>query len=231
MFAAPIRPPERPPTIVPWAWERRELLETLPVTEVAYLAGTFRMRGSDLEFRPRMQSLFVPTGTRVDPVFRIETDATTLRAGDFGSAAAEIAGVARNVRAALVQIDFDATTSQRRMYRDLLIAVRRALPRETRISITALASWCMHDGWLDGLPIDEAVPMLFRMGADAQTIRERLQRTGRFPQSRCRGTAGFSTDEPMTRMRDVSRVYVFHPRAWSAEAWRAVEEEIHQWRE
>jgi hypothetical protein len=31
---------------------------------------------------------------------------------------------------------------------------------------TALASWCEADGWISGLPVAEAVPMLFRMGPD-----------------------------------------------------------------
>jgi len=38
------------------------------------------------------------------------------------------------------------------------------------LSITALASWCAGDPWITGLPIDEAVPMLFRLGPDTRNI-------------------------------------------------------------
>ena len=32
------------------------------------------------------------------------------------------------------------------------------------LTITALASWCDGDDWIDGLPVADASPMLFRMG-------------------------------------------------------------------
>ena len=63
-----------------------------------------------------------------------------------------------------IQIDFDAADSERDVYRRLLARVRAVLPRTVPLSMTALASWCVGDTWLDGLPVDEAVPMLFRMG-------------------------------------------------------------------
>src|SRR5262249_59556332 len=67
-----------------------------------------------------------------------------------------------------VQVDFDAVESERPFYRDLLTRLRPKLPPTTSLSIPALASWCAADAWLDGLPIDEAVPLLFRISpADA----------------------------------------------------------------
>ena len=63
-----------------------------------------------------------------------------------------------------VQIDFDATLSERDAYRALIHDVRKRLGPATPLSITALASWCIGDDWLNGLPVDEAIPMLFRMG-------------------------------------------------------------------
>jgi uncharacterized protein DUF3142 len=224
ILVGPVRPPDR--TIIPWAWERRELLRALPVQEVAYLAGTF---GRHLELRPRMQPLIVGDGVQLDPVFRIEMRATTLSDDAIASAAQQIARVARRGNAALVQIDFDATASQRPLYRALLVAIRHALPKHTRISITALASWCMDDRWMSDLPIDEAVPMLFRMGPDAAGIRKSVAGT-RFTEIRCRGSVGLATDESFTEVSDVSRIYVFHPHAWTSEAWQSVEKEISQWR-
>ena len=94
-------------------------------------------------------------------------------------------------RVVAVQIDFDATLSQRPMYRALLHAVRRELPPGMPLSITALASWCMQDDWLDDLPIDEAVPMLFRMGPTEQSSHPRLRAPA------CGAAIGTSLDEPL----------------------------------
>ena len=47
---------------------------------------------------------------------------------------------------------------------DPLAEIRRALPLHTRLSMTALASWCDTESCLDDAPVDETVPMLIRMG-------------------------------------------------------------------
>jgi hypothetical protein len=44
-----------------------------------------------------------------------------------------------------IQIDFDATRSERGFYRALLNDLRARVPRSTAFSITALASLCIHD--------------------------------------------------------------------------------------
>ena len=44
------------------------------------------------------------------------------------------------------------------------VRVRRRLPRDLPLSMTALASWCAGDTWIEALPVDEAVPMLSRWG-------------------------------------------------------------------
>jgi hypothetical protein len=54
-----------------------------------------------------------------------------------------------------IQVDFDATASERRFYRELVIDLRRLLPDSVPLSITALASWCLDDNWISGLPADE----------------------------------------------------------------------------
>lgn len=56
--------------------------------------------------------------------------------------------------------------------------MRKRLPEDTRLSITALASWTLFDNWLDSLPVDEAVPMLFRTGADGENVRRYLRSGG-----------------------------------------------------
>jgi hypothetical protein len=129
-----------------------------------------------------------------------------------------------------VQIDFDATSSERAFYSALLQEVRRQLPASVPLSITALGSWCIGDPWLAALPpgtIDEAVPMLFRMGLDASNISRFLRTGDDFPVAACRGSLGLSIDESVSR--DVlgstltpdsphsrnKRIYVFSPHAWT----------------
>jgi hypothetical protein len=219
-------------------------------TGIAYLAETIFVSGKptqsnngadDVVARPRMQPLRVPDGTALIAVTRIEmrgesqvnvSDADTAgihrrgapgethsdaRAGQVAEAIARLAEIP-GVRA--VQVDFDATVSQRAFYSAVLRELRRRLPAEMPISITALASWCYGDAWLDSLPIDEAVPMLFRMGVDDGNIRAMLAQGEDFRSSACGASLGFSTDErvPVTTPSMLSgrRIYWFHPRPWNA---------------
>jgi hypothetical protein len=83
------------------------------------------------------------------------------------------------------------------------------------LSITALASWCTGDNWLAGLPIEDAVPMLFRMGPDARAIRMRLASGADFSAAVCRHSVGLSIDEPWPAIPADRRRFVFNPRSWS----------------
>jgi hypothetical protein len=82
------------------------------------------------------------------------------------------------------------------------------------LTVTALASWCMQT-WLDDLPIDEAVPMLFRMGPGAAEFRA-IGKSGLWKAKICRGSVGLSTDEPQVAARG-RRVYIFNPAGWTVE--------------
>ena len=117
-------------------------------------------------------------------------------------------------RTSALQIDFDATRSQRAFYANLLREVRKRMPAGMPLSITALASWCADDDWIASLPVDEAVPMFFRMGGDRRAsngpgwtypIHEPL----------CRTSAGVATDETWPAIPRDARIYVFHPGAWT----------------
>jgi hypothetical protein len=116
-----------------------------------------------------------------------------------------------------LQVDFDATVSERAFYRALLVDLRKDV--DDRLSITALASWCLGDRWMSGLPIDEAVPMLFRMGRDEREIHARLARNEPFPEPRCRASAGISLDEPLPKIPNAARVWVFNPARWTEAEW------------
>lgn len=245
------------PPIVLWAWERPEDLRFLnPQTVgVAFLAGTVEISASQsgiktasdpaVVLRPRLQPLLVAPGTALMAVVRIETPndlwhvaknpgnaasvlstplytaAQRLRVADIIASMAGLPGV----RA--VQVDYDATRSERTFYEQLLEDVRKRLPRGMPLSITALASWCVGDRWLDALPagtINEAVPMLFRMGPDASRVAAFLRGRNEFPTRVCRASLGVSTDEAFSRALlngtfgrpRTNRVYVFSNQAWTA---------------
>ena len=218
-------PVEMLPPVMLWAWERPEDLRFLDPqkTGVAFLAKTITLRGDKVVVRPRLQPLKLPDGTKTIAVVRIETDRTDLPS----LSPTQLSQIVREIRdssvSSVVQIDFDATISERNFYRSLLETLRRDLPASTGLSITALASWCAGDDWLSDLPIDEAVPMLFRLGVEQRQFHRRLE-TGRAFESRmCRNSAGVSTDEPVNTP-PVNRLYIFSPKPWSKSSFAAAME-------
>jgi len=212
------------PHVFVWAWERPEDLHWLDprTTGVAFLARTVCLKNDAVGIRPRLQPLRVPPGTVLMAVVRVETGGRAARANaaPMAAAIADGAGIP-GVRA--LQVDFDAVASERVYYRALLHDVRRRLPARMPLSITALASWCESDDWISGLPVAEAVPMLFRMGPDHYTA------GSDFRNVLCRSSMGISTDELPARIPSGRRVYVFDPRAWSEEHWQAVLRKVNQW--
>jgi uncharacterized protein DUF3142 len=203
------------PRLTLWAWERREDLHALDAKRfaVAYLDRTLTI-GLNVQDQPRRDPVAFPALAARMPVIRIEAPRGAILDDENRSAAVRsILDAAREPGIAAVQIDFDATRSQREFYRGLLLDVRRQMPANLPLSITALASWCSYDDWLRGLPIDEAVPMLFRMepdhrraapGIDDFQIREPL----------CRASVGVSTTEPWPSDLAGKRIYVFPDRGW-----------------
>lgn len=220
---------ERMPPVMLWAWERPVDLRFIntETTGVAFLAQTIRLSAGEVRVRPRVQPLNLPETTRVMAVVRVETDAVnkpSLSAAQREELAVAIAGMARLPKVANIQIDFDATQSERAFYRELIFDVRQKLPETTGLSITALASWCTFDDWLSDLPIDEAVPMLFRMAGDGKDIARRLQTGDDFLPAPCRQSYGISTDEPRSGLKPARRLYVFNPDAWTEATVRAIVE-------
>jgi hypothetical protein len=219
------------PRVMVWAWERSEDLRGLdPRIGVAYLAATYQWRGEHLQRLPRRQPLKVDDQTPLVAVVRLETDKRHIP--DFNvdtrqRLAREIAALRQRPGVRAVQIDFDATVSERTFYRDLLVDTRAALGAFP-LSMTALASWCMDDHWIDELPVDEAVPMLFRLGP-VNVPFVRAGAAGTMRASLCAGAVGVSTDEPTPALRGGRRAYVFHPRSWTLEAVRDAAKEVTRW--
>jgi len=226
------------PEIVLWAWEEPEDLRTAPATTagVAYLAETLLLKtglasaGSPatpvLTVVSRHQPLAVAPGARVMAVVRIIAppgfrDSDSVREQTAGA----LAAVARQPGIAAFQVDFDATRSQHAFYAEVLRRLRPLLPAGMPLSITALVSWCGaapgDDDWLAGLPIDEAVPMFFRLGGNTRPFDAKTGYPLREPL--CRGSVGISTDESWPELRRGERIYLFAPRPWTAEQLASVD--------
>jgi hypothetical protein len=219
--SAPANRMERFPRVMLWAWERREDLRFLNPQKVgvAYLARTLYLNGDQVAVRPRQQPLIVAPNSVLIAVVRIETDwrsSPTMSPHQRAEAARAIARLADSAPAA-IQIDFDARRSQRQFYRDLLSDIRGRLPASMPLSITAIASWCIYDDWIANLPIDDAVPMLFRMGTDSNEIAAYLGRGGDFRPALSRSSVGIALDEPAIATPAGRRVYLFSPHAWTRE--------------
>lgn len=220
------------PPVILWAWERRENLSFIDPnqTAVAYLATTLDLAGDSVIVRPRFQPLTVPPRTMLIAVVRIEiahSRPATLSASQRARVAAIIARLADRSPAA-IQIDFDATRSERGFYRDLLGDIRSRLPAAMPLSITALTSWCLDDDWISALPIDEAVPMVYRLGPNRREITDYLREGGEFASPNSRDSIGLSLDADVAGLGKGKRVYLFSPHPWTAGIMRDAMREVGQ---
>jgi hypothetical protein len=219
------RPAFELPSLMLWAWQRAENLNFIDTrtTGVAYLAGTARILPNGFpEFEPRLQPLSLQPGTPLLAVVRIES-ATPHAQAQTAPFLQCLSQVIHQPAIRGLQIDFDARVSERAFYLSLLQALKAqsAVP----VGVTALASWCAGDRWLDHAEIAEAVPMFFRMGKDET---HNMQVTS----SLCASSIGLSTDEPwpLHRPPGLQRIYVFSPRAWNREMYSRTLQRIENWK-
>jgi hypothetical protein len=219
------------PSLMLWAWESPQDLRFLEHGEgVAFLGGELLLEGRTARWTPRRNPLLVSPGTFLIAVLRVETRAADHTPEQAEAIADRATGLLSLPRVKGLQVDFDARDSERAFYADALRRLSRRLPADLPLSITALASWCLDDGWISeaglGGIVDEAVPMLFRMGPEEARIRQRLARGERFREPLARFSAGISTDELLPRLRGRRRYYVFHPGSWTPDAWNRIAREL-----
>ena len=214
---------EMPAKIV-WAWERPEDLRFLDPAKfgVAFLAQTLFLENDRVIPKPRRQPLEVAPGAYLIAVTRIETNKegpkrptmdqeTGIQAADLIRKTLDLP----DVRA--IQIDFDAVASERGFYRSLMVEIKGQLPPETPLTMTSLASWCTGDAWFNDFPVDEAVPMVFQMGADDEKIKTYLRNGNDWREPLCRGSYGLAIEEPASfPLKDGRRTYYFKSQAWRA---------------
>jgi len=215
------------PPVTLWAWERREDMRDVDPHRyaIAYLDQTLSIELT-VHSQPRRNPVAFSASAVRMPVVRIEAGRNAVL-NDFnrGQAVDAILTRAREPGIAALQLDFDATQSQRAFYRSLLVDLRQRMPADLPLSITALASWCSWDGWLHGLPIDEAVPMFFRMEPDRRRAASSLE-DFQIREPLCQGSIGVSTTERWPSERVGKRMYVFSDRGWQVDRLEAVERQI-----
>ncbi len=213
------------PRTVLWAWEEPENLSTAPAESVgvAYLAETLGLHNAAnarpaIGIRFRHQPLAVARGAAVMGVVRVIAEPDFQDSAELRrQTALVLAQAAQQPGLRALQIDFDATRSQRAFYAGVLTGLRAQMPAGMPLSITALLSWCAAGpgpgDWMATLPIDEAVPMFFRLGGNSNPRGNKSGYPLRDP--RCRGSVGISSDESWPSLDPHRRVYLFAPRPWT----------------
>jgi len=164
------------PPLMLWAWERPENMQSIDptTTGIACLVLTIDVKNEHVRTASRKQPFSYPKGAYVMPVVRIETDGKSgmEKNPDLTATLTRlIVDAARRPEVRSIQIDYDARVNERQFYRQLLSSVRERLPVTVDLSITALASWCLYDYWLSGLPVNEVVPMFFSMGVEDKSVK------------------------------------------------------------
>ncbi len=211
------------PQKIIWAWERPEDLRFVDPKEygVAFLAQTLFLEKDAVNRVARRQPLEVNPGTYMIAVTRIESMKETSRRPVYSDE--QIAKASELIKRTLelpnvkaIQIDFDAVVSEREFYRRVILELKKQLPQGTPLTMTSLASWCTGDAWFNDFPVDEAVPMVFVMGADSEKVRNYLRNGNDWQEPLCLGSYGISVDEPtLEGLKPNRRIYYFKNSSWS----------------
>jgi hypothetical protein len=203
------------PAVTLWVWERPEDLRSIDPerTAIAVLDQTIVL-GSKTVWTPRRNSFLYATGAVRIAVVRIEAvPGARLDSTQRSEAVESLLHTAGEPRIVALQVDFDAKKSQRDFYRGLLLDLRGRMPAHLPLSMTALASWCSNDDWIADLPVDEAVPMMFRMEPDRRYASPDLAQF-RIREPLCMGSVGISTRGAWPADLSRKRIYVFADRGW-----------------
>lgn len=215
----------RPVTVL-WAWQRSEDLTYIDpaTTAIALWIGSVTLQGEMPAISPRHAPVSAPTGVPMLGVIRLE-QASTGTLTPVSQLVDVVGSLVQPWNVQEVQLDFDAAYSQRSYYQQLIEQLRQRMP-DLAISITALASWCFGDPWIEALDVDGAVPMLYRMGQDGEAIRHKLSSQRHVSARICRDNIGYSLDEDRLAVDVVQRVFWYNPVAWDAASYQQVVEKM-----
>ena len=221
--------------IVIWVWERSENLYFMENENVSfsYLAGTITKTDKGLIPHFRQQPLRIPDNSKTMAVVRIEHRIENKDLSDSDRKIITkfiIESCTQLEKNSSCQIDFDATKSQLDFYKKLLIDVRHALPKKMKLSITSLLSWCTtKNAWFDNSPVDEVVPMFFRLGTDSNEYWSKIKNNKLELNPACKKSIGISTDENLPKKYLKNKtIYIFNNEYWSYENWSKIKASINE---
>jgi hypothetical protein len=219
------------PKLMVWSWQHNDDLSYLDPAKVgvAYLVGRFVITGEKIAFDRSYSQIKLPVGVYREAAVRLEVrdlDARkTEEIADNLSTMIISRALANPHPLAALQVDFDARLSDREFYSLLLHKLRAKLPASIRLSMTALASWCLGDNWLSAahLPVDEVVPMIFSLGLGKHEVTQWLVRSNTLSPQLFGGrlAPGLSLNEPRffgllgARLSQYNRIYIFSSRGWN----------------
>ena len=217
-----------PPTsqLVLWSWQRQDNLSFVKKgTLIAPLIGTISINRNDLHVSPRSNPLTLNPSTQIIPVVRLEINPRSfINEQTLEKIIFHILALTQPCKSKELQIDFDATTSQRPFYEKLLTQLRKALP-SSKLSITALASWCLGDPWIGKLPIDYAVPMVYNLGED-EDIKRFILNTKQWKSRKCCEYIGLHQKKLFMKIPKGWTVFVFNDEAWTLQSYENLLKEI-----
>ncbi len=201
------------PDEVWWYWDRPAVQLPLPAKGVGAAVVTTHIffSGDHFSRQSRRSALRLPDEVAIVPVIHVEVDPAHRFAGNTVQRDAlrdAVVDVARRGGSiGWVQLDFEARQSQREFWRAGVESIKAALPTGVRLSVTALASWCYGDRWLSDIPVDEVVPMYFRLGRSRPDYVLRSAEGTTEP--RCALAHGVADDESPWPVALSGRRYVF----------------------
>jgi hypothetical protein len=213
-----------PPPLMLWSWGAQDDFRPLLPgggIGVAYLGLSLSFQGeNEVTARPRRVPVWIAPDTYQMLVIRFDYAPDARPAVAFSQkqrqlAVKMVAEMLALARPTALQIDFDAPLSARPFYRQVLNDIRELIAPDVFFSITALVSWCdVTQSWLAGLPVDEVVPMAFRMGQATSSVVTMLKSGGQFAFAGCRSSLGAEMYrgqflEDALRPHQGQRAYIF----------------------
>lgn len=217
-----------------WVWERPENLYFIKNQNVsyAYLSGTITKTNTGLVTYPRQQPLRIPDNSKTQAVVRIEdiskggelTDMDITPISDF------VVRFCTKLKGNIAcQIDFDAGQLQLEFYKRLLTSVRNSLPREIKLSITSLLSWCTVDRpWFADSQLDDITPMFFQLGREANIYWRKIANGELELNSLCQKSIGISTSGQIPNKKYLTNkiIYIFNNDYWNLTNWNIIKSKL-----
>jgi hypothetical protein len=216
--------------VILWTWNRVDDLSFVEphIAKIAALAATFKITPQYFKIEPRLNRFVTPQEGYKTAVFRLEIDQkVSVNNKMIQTIIENIHGMSKDAEE--IQIDFDATVSQRKLYKEILEHLN-VKTSDQKVSMTALASWCVHDNWIDELPISHAVPMLYNMGRDGELIKRAFSQFEGWRALKCRGHIGISLSELSNIPHKINlndyEVHIFNSRPWTLQDYETIKKRM-----